>query len=71
MKNKDIVVGQKYKHIDYPGIIYLGIGLQKNTGQIFQKHLIEIDSGKQVIPIGRQSGGDKGKLFWRGFSKIN
>jgi hypothetical protein len=26
MKKKDIKVGQKYTHNDYPGVVYLGVG---------------------------------------------
>jgi len=49
---KDIVVGQKYKHANYLGAVYIGVGLPRsmwNDKRYIKKYLMVIKSDENSI----------------------
>jgi hypothetical protein len=76
MKPSDIVPGKKYKHSNYPGFTYLGIGRTKVVQEggfprcyfNSSKDLVIIESGSIVLRPGQMKDAKK---FWNKFSPIN
>ena len=76
MKTKDIIVGQRYSHVNYPGTVYIGTGEEVANGVFTKKALfISQDNGgsdncsyhlvKALSMNSRYS-----REFWKGFRKI-
>jgi hypothetical protein len=71
MKSKDIIVGAKYKHRNYPNFEYLGCGItNRKNDKIKQKYLVILHTdkywnGRIVLPIRNDDNGDI--KFWNGF----
>lgn len=75
MKPADIVVGKKYRHKNYLGVVYLGVGERdKDNYKIFKR--------KKLIIFVNPSGNDIGAIvtspkecsygeFWDGFYPEN
>lgn len=74
MKPRDIEVGAKYRHPDYPGTIYLGCGQRGKRwmGPFVKKCLTIVDDPLPASYVGTQVVGLKvaGEWFWNKFVKI-
>ncbi len=63
MTPKDIIIGQKYKHLDNPNIVYFGVGDRDEK----QKHLVVLGSPqKSNLGINVEYHGT-GDNFWNNF----
>lgn len=87
MKPKDITVGQKYTHIKYKGVVYLGVGRSTMRNTFVDKQLIICEDkeigvnhsrlGNIVIPPTRKMCKEYGLTmestqdFWSGFEPFN
>lgn len=70
MKKKDIKVGQKYTHINYPGVVYLGVGaINRNTNTFSRKNLVIISSHEPWGSVGYVVHAFNPD-FWYGFSEM-
>jgi hypothetical protein len=49
MKTKDIVIGQKYSHTDFPNTVYIGIGIQSRNGTKVRKALLIQKGGNNYM----------------------
>ncbi len=75
MKHKDIIVGKKYKHRDFPNTIYLGIGhYNTNTGNYSGKNLVIIDDEDKSWVMGhivaKHTSWVPTNEFWDGFYEM-
>lgn len=80
MKPKDIIVGQQYIHLDYPGTRYLGVGREhpNKTNVYTMKALMVIDHPPEWVSGRRNLIGKLVMLpkhttqdFWDRFRPVN
>jgi len=76
MKQSEIQVGAKYKHLNYPSFEYLGCGKFNHDDKITSKFLVitatDLNNTRYLgRAIWKPHESISGKNFWSGFYKTN